>query len=273
MRATRKLTPLLLAVALALTPLTALASRLPESSVTQSMRNTDAELGNILRKSTSEQGSAFARLINNNMRYATTRSFLGKEASWLGFVDFFAQYKDGQPTGYVLERASVQYGTQALPAGTESSTLYVGDRHVGTQNASANSFGFSFVNSQPIALPDAAATVTPALSVRVNGRGLNINLKQAYPGSGIPSVQYVLTAMAPAYVDYVRKNGDNGGFDHCLLRLRSYVSDSNTLSRSYTWELTLVHSSNLPCKSTVIRYDCSTEKINISQRELRNYFS
>lgn len=268
MKGIRALMPMLLAVAIALMPFSAGAA-----SQSSAMKSNEEDVRTLLRKSSQEQGTYFARMVNGQLKYVTTRSFVGKEGPWLGFIEFYSQYKDGESTGYVLERASVQFGMQGLPRDTQSCTLYIGERINKLEYNSSNAFAFNFPTSPTVNLSNNAANAEPKFFIVTENRSFDLNMKQAYPGSNIPGVQYALTAMAPAYVDYVEKNGSNGGTDHSILRLRSYVSNSESLARSYTWELTLVHGASLPCKATVIRYDCSTEKISISQRELRSYFS
>ncbi len=267
MKGIRRLLPLIMAVALAMLPMLS-AQAAPSNAALN-----NSEIESLLRKNSSEQSSYFTSIVNERLKYVTTRSFAGKDGKWIGFVDLYSQYKDGNPTGYILERAIVRYGNAALPRDTESCTLRIGDRTSTMQYSSRESMGFTFATNPPVSLGSSAATATPTFSVRTGSGDVDVSLKQAFPGSGIPSMHSALGSMAPAYVNYVESNNSNGGFDHCVMRLRSYISDSTSLARNYTWELSLIHGASLPCKATIVRYDCKTEKINISQRELRSYFS
>lgn len=116
MKGIRRLFPLTIAVALAMLPITTVHAA------------SSTEIESLLRKSSTEQSTYFTRIVNEKLKYVTSRSFVGKDGKWIGFVDLYAQYKNGEANGHVLERASVQYGMTTLPSDTESCTLRIGDR-------------------------------------------------------------------------------------------------------------------------------------------------
>lgn len=218
----------------------------------------------------SAQGSQFADLVLGKTKYITSRSLCGKNGEWLAFIDFYEEYQNGISTGnYLLQRGTLQYGLQPLPETAKTSTLYVGSK---TYYSKADKQSmFTFRTAPPLTLPSTANGDEIKMSVTAGRQTTSILLEDRYPHRDFEDIQTVLEEMAPAYASYLQKR--DGNFDHAFLRLRSYVTDAETLGRVYSWELTLVAEESLPSKGIVIRYDCDTGKVaGAVNREIRSYF-
>lgn len=227
-----------------------------------------AQAEEIRSASEAEQGTLFTDLVLDRMKYVTSRSLCAKKGEWLAFVDVYEEYNDGVPRGqYVLQRGTLQYGLQPLPESAKSSTLFVGSKSFYIKAEKQSMFTFR----TPLDLPNSADTDAIKMSVSAGKQNVSITLDERYPNRDFENIQTVLEEMAPAYVDYAQKR--DGAFDHAFLRLRSYVTDTETLGRAYSWELTLVAKDTLPSKAIVIRYDCDTGKVaSAVNREIRSYF-
>lgn len=262
----------LLAAVMMVLPLTAMADPSEEGEVTQAMTRSERQIQNILAESDSaKQTQLFSDFVTSRLLYSTVRSLSGQEDSWLGYVDVYQRYLGGEPDGYVLQQCLVQYGMKSLPAETGTCTLKLGTfLHSMEFNKQAV---FTFPNED---LGDDALTGGVSLSVRYKNTLKRIPLEQGYPDEANEeslSQEKALSAMAAAYSAYYEpENREPPLVDHTVMRLRSYVRDASTQTRSYIWELYLVHGSTLPSSCTVLRYNTYTETVTVACRTLREYF-
>lgn len=218
-----------------------------------------------------EQAQHFSDMVSSRFNYVTSQSLCGKSGNWLAFVDVYEIYDDGKPTGqHVLQRATVQYGLDTLPNSAKATTLTIGSDS-STVKASKDTALFSFPTIPVLELKEKATASNAKLSVDAGKQSTSINLTPDYPHKSFEAIEDVLAAMAPAYIDYAQKK--DGSFDHAFLLLRSYVEDSDNMTRIYSWELKLVQKDTLPSKAIVIRYDCDTKNVAPAvNREIRSYF-
>ena len=218
-----------------------------------------------------EQASMFQDMVTARFKYVTSRSLCGKSGKWIAFVDLYEQYEEGKPSGkYILQRATVQYGLDTLPATAKSSILTIGEENC-TVKVDKDAALFNFPTTPIIELDSKAKSNSAKISIDAGKQSADFALAQDYPHKSFESIEDVLTAMTPAYLTYANKK--DGAFDHAFLRLRSYVEDSDSVTRIYSWELTLVQKDTLPSKAIVIRYDCDTQKVAAAvSREIRSYF-
>lgn len=257
----------MLGITFALAPLSAQAA--PQ---TKSWGSTITALSS--EKNKTKQAQSFADLMQAKLKYATFRSLAGREGSWLAFTDIYAYYENEELKSYVLQQANAQYGTQALPDNAESCTLSIGDSVYKTQYSKQSVFSFS---AEPI--PTANRSSAVEMGIVAGGKTTSIKLTQDYPNKNMMSARQIFQAVAPSYLSYYAKragakdfDGDSLEVNHVVMRLKSYLDDMSSLERHFTWEIFLVQKSELPSKAVLIRYDCDTKKISISERELRDYF-
>lgn len=224
------------------------------------------DLTSILAESDEEvQQSMFVSFVRSKLSYATAASFCGKSDKWMAFVDFYENYEAGKVVGYSLQKAMVQYGFHTLPYGTESCALTVdGEEETVEYDKQAV---FLFPGREFTAEADISV---PSVSVCVRGESIDIPLT----AEELPGIDEVLTAMAPVYLAFAAERpAGELDLDHAFLTLKSYVKSASTadqLQRSFTWELSLVHSADTPSKATIIRYDCEAERFSVTQRTLRS---
>lgn len=270
-RLVRAAFPALIVLSLTLAPLAAQAapttSRVSSAANTVSMQKCELEIKAMLeRKSSSARVDAFYNIASDRFKYVSARSLCGKNGKWLAFVDIYSQYNGGEPTGYMLQQAYVQYGNQTLPKNTENVTLKIGNTTDVITYSNQSVFNF-----KPKSLGASAYKDPVNISVVAGGSPISIYVSQQYPSKDVPTAKQAVLEMAPFYITHI-KNDAIKPFDHTFLHLASYLQDSTAMERGYIWELYLVHGEKLPSKATVLRLDCDTRRVTISEREVRDYF-
>lgn len=266
----RRLFATLLAALIIVSPFSSLAAPAEneQPAPTRSMTRSERSLRSIIsEKSDSIRSTLFTEFVNSRLKYVTARS-LSKSAGgmWFGYVDIVEELKDEEHVGYILGQGVIQYGYSCLPTGTASATLKIGEK---TETIEYNGeILFTFSN---IALDESAMEDAVSLRVEYLNGYYDIDLSEHYPNDSLKKDD-ALAAMAAAYAEYAAESETLLLVDHAVLKLKSYVSNSDTQKRSYFWELYLVHGGELPAQATLIRYYPSSKTVNAYSRTLRSYF-
>lgn len=215
----------------------------------------------------SDKSKAFDRLIFNNLKFISARSLTGSNQGWLASVDIFEQYNNGKSENKFLLQASAQYGLLKIPNDISYCSIILNPKEHVNLNAN-NDISFYYYdelkNSENV-------NNDISMIVRKNSINISIKMSQNYPSKTIPSYETALSSMMPAYINFITKNEHLETINHTVLKLKSYIKDFSKLSKNYSWELFLVASDKLPCQATIIRYDCSTKRVSVSQKEIRDY--
>ena len=233
-----------------------------------------------------KQSEKFISFVEDNATYVGTQSYCGKSGKWLAFVDFYGIYEKGVLQSFVLRQATIQNNARSLPAETESATISINGQKETIQYKKQSLFSFS---NMEIAAPEEEKELlafTPLnlekkepfdikASVKVDGKTINIPISKDYfceeTNKDQVGSKEVLSQMASAYADYIKKN-KVAIPNHVVLRLKSFITDTTAMTRSYSWELYLLEEEKLPSPSILIRYDCETQKVSIAKREFKTYF-
>ena len=212
------------------------------------------------------QAERFYEFICRDLKYTSVRSLYGKSGRWLAFIDIFETFEKGKSSGYALQQGTVQYGMHRLPLGTENTTLELGENTAILPFEKTGVFRFPSM----LKLDESAIDGIGSVNVTVWGNTLTIPLIEESPSEDIPSFKEALEAMAPTFVLYARKN-EVPSVHASYMRLKSYLIDSSAMTRTFKWELYMLHGNKYPCNATIIRYDCETKKTSIIFREIKEY--
>lgn len=218
-----------------------------------------------------KQTSQFVSFSEQKMKYVASDVYTGKQGKWIAFADIYSEYNNGVFEKYLLSQATLQYNARSLPTDTKSATLTINDTSV-TQPYEKKLVSFVFDSMDIPKQKKAQKTLDAKVSVLAGDQTISIPLKQSYFNNPdhLTSEQ-VLETVSFAYCDYVKKN-DIAEPAQIVMRLKSYVSDTISNGRSYSWEIYFIEKSTLPSPSVLIRYDCETESTLVSEREFKDYF-
>lgn len=279
-RLIKKFVPFIVLISMMATASTAFAA--PDKATTTAYQALLSE------SNKAKQAERFTAFVQDNAKYVGTQSYCGRVGKWLAFVDIYGVYENGNLKSFLLRQATVQHNARSLPENTESATLTINDVSKTIQYKKQSLFSFSDFEVPAPSNEKELSTLTPLklekdvplninISVKSDGKTVQIPVVQDYfdfkedLGYKRPEGKEVLEAMTSAYVDYATKN-DVSAPDHTVFRLKSYVTNTTTMLRSYSWELYFIEKDKLPSPSVLVRYDCDTQKVSIAKRELKTYF-
>ncbi len=264
----RRLSTVFLAALILVSPAFAFAVQSSQSETpTRNMIRSERSIRSIIAEKNSDiRSTLFIEFVNSRLKYVTVRSLSKLTGSkWLGYVDLVENWITESMSLTCSIRASSNKDAHASRRNGFRNPDH--RRRIGNHQIRRRDSVFLFQHEARRNCPRGSCV----LKCRVLQDHYDIDLFEYYPDE---------------LAERRRCPGRHGRclrglclrlrsiqlVDHAVLKLKSYVSNSDTQKRNYIWELYLVHGDELPASATLIRYSPDTKTAKVFSRTLRNYF-